>query len=161
MASRISCRQPPGRAAQAGSALIVALILLLVITILAVAGMQNTVLQERMAGNMHDRNIAFQYAESGLRDAEKNIAGNIEGPVDFAPANAEKWDQELTTSTPRSFSYYIERLEISGSNCPSPGQAVCPEDFGGPTTSDAYRITSKGVGGTEDAIVILQAIIRP
>ncbi|WP_026148213.1 PilX N-terminal domain-containing pilus assembly protein [Thioalkalivibrio sp. HL-Eb18] len=142
---------------QTGSALIVALILLLVITILAVAGMQNTVLQERMAGNMHDRNIAFQQAESGLRDGARNL-NDAQDPVDFPPASAEKWDEELDVSATRSFAYFIERLDISGPSCP-PGQ-VCPEDFGAQTFGQAFRITSKGVGGTEDAIVILQAVVR-
>ncbi|WP_051074956.1 PilX N-terminal domain-containing pilus assembly protein [Thioalkalivibrio sp. ALJ16] len=142
---------------QGGSALIVALILLLVITLLAVAGMQNTVLQERMAGNMHDRNIAFQQAERGLRDAQRGLPGNTSPMVDFPSWVASEWDEELSAS-PQSFAYYVERLEITGAECP-PGQ-VCPEDFGAVVTGNAYRITSKGVGGSPEAIVILQAVIR-
>ncbi|MCG5496888.1 pilus assembly PilX family protein [Ectothiorhodospira variabilis] len=142
---------------QTGAALIVALVMLLVTTMLAVAGVQNTVLQERMAGNMHDRNIAFQYAESGLRDAQRGLPGNANDPVTFSPGNAATWDDELTAST-RSFAHHVERLEVSAADCPA-GQ-VCPEDFGPVTTGDVYRITSKGVGGTEHAVVILQATIR-
>jgi type IV pilus assembly protein PilX len=145
------------RGQEAGSALIVALILLLVITILAVAGMQNTVLQERMAGNMHDRNIAFQQAERGLRDAQRGLPGNANSMVSFPSWVAAEWDDELSAS-PLSFDYYVERLEITGAECPA-GQ-VCPEDFGEITTGDAYRITSKGIGGSPDAVVILQAVIR-
>ncbi len=159
MTSKSSCRDGfVAHPQQRGAALIIALILLLVVTILAVAGMQNTILQERMAGNMHDRNIAFQYAESGLRDAQRGLPANVDSPIDFSPSNAQKWTEELSAGT-RSFAHHVERLDIpADAGCP-PGQ-VCPEDFGPAAGGEAYRITSKGVGGTENAVVILQAVVR-
>ncbi len=54
--------------------LVVSLLLLLVLTILAVAASQTTRLQERMAWNMRDVDLAFQGAEAGLRAAEKFLA---------------------------------------------------------------------------------------
>ncbi len=54
-----------------GLALIMALIFLLVLTILGVSMMQNTVLQERMAGNYAERNQAFQMAELAARTVER------------------------------------------------------------------------------------------
>lgn len=66
-------RQPrvPGRsAAQRGVALIVVLLLLLVVTLLGLASMRGTLLQERMAGNVLARGEAFQAAEAVLREAE-------------------------------------------------------------------------------------------
>ena len=140
---------------QAGSALIIALILLLVITVLAVAGMQNTILQERMAGNMHDRNIAFQNAESGLRTAQRGLPGNVDEPIGFASSNAAEWDDKLTVS-PSSHDHYVELLEVE-EPC-DPADVVCDEGFP-PTFVDVHRLTSKGVGGTEHAVVILQAIV--
>lgn len=59
---------------QRGAALVVSLLLLLVLTILAIGASQTTRLEERMAGNMRDIDMAFQGAEAGLRDAEKYIA---------------------------------------------------------------------------------------
>ena len=53
---------------QQGAVLIMALLLLLIMTLLGVSAMQGSVMDERMAGNMHDHNMAFQAAESGLRD---------------------------------------------------------------------------------------------
>ena len=50
---------------EAGSALIVSLIMLLLLSLIGLSGMQSTILQERMASNLHDRNIAFQ-AQCGL-----------------------------------------------------------------------------------------------
>ena len=54
-----------------GLALILALIFLLVLTILGVSAMQNTLLQERMAGNYAERNQAFQMAELAVRSVER------------------------------------------------------------------------------------------
>lgn len=56
--------------AQHGASLIVVLLLLLVVTLLGLAAMRSTLLQERMAGNMVARGEAFQSAEAALREAE-------------------------------------------------------------------------------------------
>lgn len=64
------------RGAQRGVALIVALVLLLVVTVIGLASMRGTSLQERMSANMYDRSLAFQRAEAALRDAEAAITAN-------------------------------------------------------------------------------------
>lgn len=61
---------------QKGASLVVGLLLLLVITILAVAVIQVVLLQERMSRNLRDQTVAFQAAESALREAERQIASN-------------------------------------------------------------------------------------
>lgn len=58
---------------QKGAVLAVSLILLLVMTMLAISGGQAVRMQERMAGNLRDVDLALQGAEAGLRDAERNI----------------------------------------------------------------------------------------
>lgn len=63
------------RTRQSGAVLVVSLILLLVITLIAVSSMQGTALEEKMAGNSLDRNLAFQATESALREAELSIEG--------------------------------------------------------------------------------------
>lgn len=70
------------RTAQRGVALIVALILLLLITILGISGLRSAQLEERMSGNTYDRALAFQAVESALRVAEARI------PVARATPNA-------------------------------------------------------------------------
>ncbi len=52
---------------QQGAVLIVSLIILLVLTLIGVAGMNTSVLQERMAVNAQNSNRAFQAAESSVR----------------------------------------------------------------------------------------------
>lgn len=64
----------PRRGQQRGVALIVVLLLLLVVTLIGLASMRGTLLQERMAGNVFARSEAFQSAEAVLREAEQFAA---------------------------------------------------------------------------------------
>ena len=63
-------RQTIPRHRQKGAVLVVTLMILLVVTLLTVSNMRSSVLQEKMAGNTSDRNVAFQAAESALREGE-------------------------------------------------------------------------------------------
>ena len=54
-----------------GAVLIVALVFLVIMTVLGVTAMRTTTLQERMAGNVRDSNLAFQSAEAALREGEQ------------------------------------------------------------------------------------------
>lgn len=55
---------------QRGATLVVVLILLLLMTLLGLASLRGTILEERMTANLLDRGMAFQVAEAGLREAE-------------------------------------------------------------------------------------------
>lgn len=68
---------------QSGSALIIGLTILMVILILGTAGMRTTIMEEKMAGNVRDYNIAFQAAESALKDGEVDVL-NVD-PVNNNP----------------------------------------------------------------------------
>lgn len=61
---------------QSGAVLVISLIMLLLLTLIGTTGVQSSSLEEKMAGNMRQRNLAFQAAEAALRDAEKFIQGN-------------------------------------------------------------------------------------
>lgn len=65
------------RSNQSGAALVVSLLVLLVMTMLGLAAVQTNVLEEKMAGNMHDKQLAFQAAEAALRIAEDAISNNF------------------------------------------------------------------------------------
>jgi len=58
---------------QNGSALIISLVFLLILTMIGIASIQDSTLQERMAGNERDRNLAFQTAEAALRVGEDHL----------------------------------------------------------------------------------------
>jgi type IV pilus assembly protein PilX len=77
--------------AERGVALVVALVLLMVATLIGLAGIRGTNLQERMTANMYDRSLAFQRAESALRAAERAITANWQaaalGAADCSPTS--------------------------------------------------------------------------
>ncbi|MHB1331033.1 MAG: pilus assembly PilX family protein [Sulfuriferula sp.] len=58
---------------QHGAALITGLIFMVVLTLLAVASMRNTGLEEKMAANAQNQNMAFQAAEAALRQGLSQI----------------------------------------------------------------------------------------
>lgn len=66
---------------QRGAILIVALIFLLVMTVLILASIRGTVMQERMASNLYDRSLAFQAAEAALREGERFVAATPPKPT--------------------------------------------------------------------------------
>lgn len=53
-----------------GASLLVVLILLLVMTVLGLTILRSTMLEERMSANLLDRSLAFQAAETALREGE-------------------------------------------------------------------------------------------
>lgn len=69
-----------------GFSLVTILVMLVVLMSLALAGMNSGIVQERMAGNARDRNIALQAAEAALRDAEAYIEANLTAASAFVAA---------------------------------------------------------------------------
>jgi type IV pilus assembly protein PilX len=63
----------PASSRQHGAVLIVALMFLIVLTLLGLSAMTGTTLEERMAGNNRDYNMALQAAEATMRDAEADL----------------------------------------------------------------------------------------
>lgn len=158
--------------AQRGSALIVAMVMLLVLTLLGVTAVRNTTLQERMAGNLRDSNLAFQAAERALREGEKFLRRPTLPP--FTGANgllamndeagegafwsAYDWVGNGRTAAnvadvAREPRYVIEEL-------PPVPVAGGSERFGPLPDIGFYRVTAQGVGGSADAIAILQTTYR-
>ena len=70
---------PTANAPQEGFVLIVGLVILGLLTMLALSGMRDSTMQEKMAGASRDSGLAFQAAESALRDAENCITGATDG----------------------------------------------------------------------------------
>lgn len=66
----------PSRAEQRGVALVVALILLVVVTLVGFAAVRGTLVQQKMSANLYDRQIAFQNAEAAMRVAQQRIGIN-------------------------------------------------------------------------------------
>jgi type IV pilus assembly protein PilX len=162
----------PRRHREHGGALIVALVLLLVMTVLGVTAMRNTTLQERMAGNLRDNNLAFQAAERALREGETFLQQPTVPP--FTGANgllqaedgagsADFWNTfdwagngrvaAGITGVARDPLYVIEEL-------PPVAAEGGSERFGPLPDVAFYRVTAQAVGGTQDAVSILQSTYR-
>ncbi len=67
----------PGPRSNSGFTLIAILVMIVVLAFVALAAVSTSIVQERMAGNARDRNVALQAAEAGLRDAERDIESNL------------------------------------------------------------------------------------
>lgn len=64
-----------GMGKQQGISLLVVLVLLIVMSILGIAVLRSSAMQERMGANLRDRNDALQAAETGLQVARDNVIG--------------------------------------------------------------------------------------
>lgn len=91
---------------QSGMTLIIGLILLIMLSMIGVIGFRGTTLTERMAGNVQDKNISFQSAESAAKEALTFIAaGSFVGSVagQYSPSlslggNSNYWTQGAGSS---------------------------------------------------------------
>jgi type IV pilus assembly protein PilX len=81
MARKRSCS---ASRAQSGMSLFPALMFLLVLSVIGVAALNSTLMQEKMVSNTKDINLAFQAAEAGLRDAEADVVRNITNGTVFS-----------------------------------------------------------------------------
>ena len=66
-----------GNRYERGTALIMSLVILMILTILGITAMSTASLEEKMSGNTQESTRAFEAAESGLNDA-MNTAGGLD-----------------------------------------------------------------------------------
>lgn len=156
-----------------GAVLITGLIILVVLSVIGLVAMQSTTLQERMAGNLEQRDAAFQRAEAGLRAAEAwlnntvilpGFHNNTKGLYTAEAAGDNPWwkrdgiwkDDNAVISyqdgkvAARYMIEFAGEMDISGND----SQTLVPivEEGAG-----MYRITSRGESPNGRVEVILQA----
>ena len=145
--------------AQTGSALIIALVFLLLVTMIGVTAMQSTTMQERMAGNLRDGYLAFEAAEAALREGETWLDdGNnmLAADVTAKLANPAEWDGESPASTGNAvLSGDLSENPVFHVSAPRLVR-VNPADPSAGVRS-IYPIISRGQGGTAAAVVVLQS----
>jgi type IV pilus assembly protein PilX len=81
---------------QRGAVMIFALMVLLVMTVLAISGVGNSTLEQRMAGNYSQSMTAFQAAEQGLRVAEEWLFAKRESDTTFKNMDDAAWWFKVT-----------------------------------------------------------------
>lgn len=162
------------RRRQTGMALITGLIFMVVLTLLALAAMRTTTLEERMSGNARDRDMAFQAAEAALRAGEQVVQGATLPTFAFGTANTPRipagtlttywqnthpwatqsnaaWQPAGTSAAPR---FVIEEM---GATAGGGGGGL---GIGALNDEGVYRVTARGVGSSADTVVILQAVYQ-
>ena len=168
------------RSHQHGAVLFVSMIMLIVVTIMGVVAMKSSILQEKLAAGAMDQNIAFQAAESALRDAEIFISDSVTPASGFSASctgglclpsitATSVWDaiadwsssalpivfgsQTSATAIPdvaRQPRYIIELIQ--------PNLTACVGEDVKSSCGTPYRITAMGWGRRSTTPVMLQSI---
>lgn len=162
---------------QHGATLIIVLILLLAMTLLALASMRGTLLEERMSANQRDRSLSFQAVEAALREgeavaAQKQIfaAGCNNGRCGIpVPSEAPVWtNAEVWAAAPEAQTQLSEHtarpkyiVELLATNVPPKGTCTTTGDVsltsGCTGTEYRYRITARSQAD-DRAEVLLQSV---
>lgn len=163
--------------AERGVALITGLIFMVVLTLISMAAMRTTLLEEKMAGNARDIDLAFQSAEAALREGEQLL--NAPTLPLFAATGAyltsagvgarvyetywmqtHNWasDSVAVATVPTGVytapSYVIEQMP------PSAGGGGGSLKAGPIVQSGIFRVTARGVGGNSNTRIYLQETYR-
>ena len=169
---------PTANAPQEGFVLIVGLVILGLLTMLALSGMRDSTIQEKMAGASRASFIAFQVAESELRKAEECLEDDDSGCAfdatndahfakdeegDFPPHNdlfnATTWDAYERP-------YIIRELVPAGGGATKAGAG---EDLGTASKAEKttetksqaiYEITARGAGESGAGQSVLRTYYR-
>ena len=165
---------------QSGASLVVVLILLLIMTLLGLAALRGTLLEERMSSNLLDRSLSFQSAEAALREGEALaelqgvppvvgsgcVAGVCETPVATDP---DRWSDpgfagwvdatanvSAQASTPEFFIEFMGNSE-SWLECnvdpKYAGQAIC--------VRPVYRVTARSEADGRASVILQSNFIAP
>lgn len=157
---------------QRGVSLLIVLILLLIMTLLGLAILRGTMMEERMTANMYERSLAFQAAESALRQGELvaqaapappgsgcNSAGVCAAPN---PMLADRWADP-------SFTGWVEATPIAGAKPAPPPAAYFVEHMGEAPTwpgcdrqipmpalcmAPSYRVTARSTDADRSTVLV-------
>lgn len=111
----------PSMKKQSGATLFIGLMFLLLLTIIGLSSSNTAIMQERMAGNVADSNIAFQEAERTLREIEDRLTQYVmggSGGLGYVPPTWEETGLNRNDCT------------MSGYNWDNPGWRDAPNTDG-------------------------------
>ncbi len=162
---------------QTGTVLAISLIMLVLLTLIGITGTQVTSLEEKMAGNSRDQNLAFQAAEAALRSGEDKIENGIVSLSAFsgAPYYGENdalpnhlastsWSSTnslayagsipLVNAQPR---YYLKYLGTDDANSNASINIGGYGENSSGTTVSRFSVIARGTGGQDASQVFLQS----
>ena len=169
---------------QKGVVLVIGMLLMIILTLIGLTGMQMTSFEEKMSGNTKDKHVAFEAAEAALLTAQTFVNDNIitvgnfdtDGSDGLYDNSHEKiwqiidWtgndgtnDNEAIEYSAFNSTYKVKSspnyvIEYYGSvlddydetNLDNYGAGV------GAGQTELFRITARGTGTSDNAVVILQ-----
>lgn len=150
---------------QKGSMLITVLILLIIISLMAIAISQRVLLQQKMASNLHQSQVLHQQAETNLLLAERSIeekdiksllSESFKQEVDYNYKDAKTWKVIMGSATDPSevsVRYIIDKLEYFNDLDSGLGRPKLVE-------SSYYRVTARSSEAFAGTFVILQSFYR-
>ncbi|SFK11410.1 pilus assembly PilX family protein [Methylophaga sulfidovorans] len=167
---------------EAGAALIVSLVMLLLMTMIGIFAMRTSIMEEKMAANQIDRDIAFEAAEIALREAELQILSWSDFPLatDDGSYNGVWTRDSMDPVTNNATPWWIETDEAWWKNnnnsmvANKPSEAIdAPryvieevykdrgdlESEPNEGTKKFYRVTARGIGASAQARVLLQSTV--
>jgi type IV pilus assembly protein PilX len=170
----------PSADRQRGAALVVVLVLLLVMTLLGLASLRGTLMNQRMSANTFDRSVSFQAAEAALRQAEALLPGinsalftnactngYCSQPVEvantadrWASTSFNSWQNATAVASDAGMTpqYFIELMGTA------PDNGTCAHDVTPKAWcfTPRYRVTARNLdptlaGNGDRSVVILQS----
>ncbi|MBZ4202598.1 MAG: pilus assembly protein [Methylovulum sp.] len=157
---------------QQGAVLAISLIMLLLLTLIGVSGSQLAGLEEKMAGNLNEKNIAFQAAEAALATVEDSLtAPPIFSDTGLGGFYTEASAVDLSRATLTQDEFWltnpnVARLPLNTLSVPSAYfiiqelSSVCLGicQPGSPVNVNYYRVTVRASGHQANHSVILQSV---
>jgi type IV pilus assembly protein PilX len=170
------------RCRQSGVVLFVALILLVILSLIGVTAARMQTVEERMARNEDNHQLAAQAAEAALRSAEggllsgiyTNFAANTNGLYELTASNGSVVSTMNWGSAAAVLAYAGPPLASipTGAQAPKfvieslppvamPGESINQVQYATPTTPVAvYRVTAAGTGADNSSTTTIQSIVR-
>lgn len=163
-----SCRANiPARRRQDGAVLYVALIVLLLLAMIGIIGMQVTGMQERMSADYRGMNVAFQNAETNIREREIAInqslwdGGLFRADDELCTPGFDPQTWALQTSAAVTEASYTRRIDrcFAGSSIKQEGPENSPRN----STNNIYQITSKAGDQATNAesVAVIDTVFIP
>lgn len=171
-----------------GFVLIAALIFMILMTLIGLSVANSTTVEERMARNFRDQDVAFSAAEAALRDAKLHLSGAWQWP--YAPVSLTAFAADCTNGLCESIytsraAQPIDTVDFYGATAPGANsrifgavtsttaisgvaaqprymiEVVCTNKLTDPPCDMVYRVTAQAQGRFASTRVVLQEIYRP
>lgn len=160
---------------QSGVVLPMVLIFLMVMMFLGFTALRAALLEEKMAANAGNQQMAFQAAEHALRFCGNQLQLSPitipqlqQGPIPVGDANSKPYWEIADSWSNGNVSVVVPRMGSEGAAAAMPSRCLVEKlEFDGdlqylqqlPQQRPAYRVTARGIGASTAAVVVLQSYL--